>query len=135
MKYKIVANNKLKGALGAMNPRTNKIEINVKAHKGDKRELASTIKHEMLHVKHPNMTEKQVYKKSAKTKLSPAEQSKMVAKLRMKRINYRGGAIKRKFKMDSKSTKPGDMFNKMKSTIINDKKPMSKQNLGIMGLI
>lgn len=137
-KYKIVVNNKLKGGLGAMNPKNNRIEINVKKHKGDRAELASTIKHEMLHVKHPNMTEKQVYKKSAKTKLSPAEQSKMVAKLRMKKINYKSGAVKRKFKMGKVTAKPGDMFNKMKeskSTINSNKSTISKTKLSIMGLV
>lgn len=85
MKYKISVNNKLKGSLGQMDPKTNKIEINVRAHKRrgrvDKAELASTIKHEMMHVKHPKMTEKQVYKRTAKTKIGPQERAQLLAKL------------------------------------------------------
>lgn len=132
-KMKLVVNNKLKGALGASqftkdNKPTGKIEINVKKHKGDKRELASTIKHEMLHVKHPKMTEKDAYKKSKKTAISPMEQNKLIAKLRMKKINYKMGAIKRKFKVaPSENIEPG--------TLINKSKELSKQNLAIRGLI
>lgn len=112
-KSKLSVNNKLKGALGQMDPNTNRIEINVKKHKGDKKELASTIKHEMLHVKHPKMTEKEVYKKSRKTKISPQEQTKLIAKLRNKKINYKVGAIKRKlkFKRDERS-EPGSLISK-----------------------
>ncbi len=82
---KLAVNNKMKGALGKAefkkNTPTGKIEINVKAHKGDKAELASTIKHEILHVKHPKMTEKEVYKRSAKTKIPPQEQTRLLRKL------------------------------------------------------
>lgn len=124
-KFKIGVNNKLKGALGQMDPDTNVIEINVKKHKGDRAELASTIKHEMMHVQHPKMTEKEVYKKTAKTKISPMEQNKLISKLRNKKLNYSGGALKRKFKMGRAETKPGDFINKMNE----------KRRLGVMGLI
>jgi len=114
-KAKLVVNNRLKGSFGAMNPRTNRIEINVKKHKGDKAELASTVKHEMMHVTHPKMTEKQVYKRTAKTKIPFAEQQKLLAKLRNKKLNYKMGATKRKLKMGRISTKPGELINKAKS--------------------
>lgn len=125
-KYKIGVNNKLKGALGQMDPKTNVIEINVKKHKGDRAELASTIKHELMHVEHPKMTEKQVYKKTAKTKIAPMEQDKLIAKLRNKKLNYKMGGLKRKFKMDkSESVSPGSFISRM-----NDEK-----RVAIMGLI
>lgn len=129
-KYKIVVNNKLKGSYGAMNPKTNKIEINLKAHKGDARELASTVKHELLHVNHPKMTEKQVYKKSAKTKLSYAEEQKMLAKLRNRKLNYKTGAIKRKLSITKgESVKPGDLIAKM-----NAQKVPRVKRVSIMGI-
>ena len=106
-KAKIVINNHLKGDFGAMNPKTNKVEINIKAHKGDKAELASTIKHELMHVKHPKMTEKTVYKKTAKTKIPEGEQHKLLAKLRHKKLNYKMGAMKRKYKLGRGSQEPG----------------------------
>lgn len=80
-KYKISVDNKLKGSLGEMDTKTNHIKINVKAHKGDRAELASTIKHELMHVNKPKATEKEVYKATRKTKISPSEQSKLIAKL------------------------------------------------------
>lgn len=113
-KYKIVINNKMRNDYGAMNPKTNKIEINVRAHKGDKAELASTLKHELLHVKHPKMTEKQVYKASAKTKIPPMEQHKLIAKLKNKSRNYKVGALKRKYKLGP-DTKPGDFISQVNS--------------------
>lgn len=147
-KIKLTVNNKLKGALGSsgfkgkgkptkLKP-TGKIEINVKAHKGDKAELASTIKHEMLHVKHPTWTEKKVYKSSQKTKISPMEQSKLISKLRMKSLNYKSGAMKRKFKMGNGKTEAGAFITKMnesKRSIIKSNKPVSKKRIAIMGLV
>lgn len=130
-KPKIKVNNKMKGAYGRMNTETNKIEVNLKAHKKkgklDKVGLASTIKHEMLHVKHPKMTEREVYKKSAKTKISPSEQMKLMSKLKTKQLNYKSGALKRKFKMkrDEKIV-PGTFISKANE---------SKRNLAIKGLI
>jgi len=138
-KSKLRVNNKLKGAFGQMDTKTNKIEINVKAHKGDKQELASTIKHELMHVKHPKMTEKQVYKKTAKTKISPQEQSQLIAKLRMKSLNYKMGAAKRRFKLGKVDTKPGELINKYKSQ--KTAQPQRKNGIsrgvrvGIMGMV
>lgn len=132
-KVKLSVNNKLKGALGAAefkkgNIPTGKIQINVKKHKGDRAELASTIKHELMHVKHPKMTEKEVYKRTAKTKIAPAEQTQLIAKLRSKKLNYKTGALKRKFKMDkSESVEPG--------TFINKAKELSRTQVAIRGLI
>ncbi len=142
-KIKISVNNKMKGSLGSSefkkgNIPTGKIQINIKAHKKDKKELASTIKHELLHVKHPKMTEKEVYKKSKKTAITPQEQSKLLAKINMKNINQKMGGIKRKFKMGDGETKPGDMINKMnesKSAINSDKSSISKTRLSILGLV
>ncbi len=57
------------------------IKINKKKHKGDKKELASTVKHELLHRKHPKMLEKTVYKRSRKTKLKSSEISKLLKKI------------------------------------------------------
>jgi len=132
-KSKLSINNKLKGAMGRMNPKTNKIEINVKNHykrgKLDKAELASTVKHETLHVKHPKMTEKEVYKKSAKTKIPLNEQNKLLAKLRMSKINSKIGGIKRKFKLkSSQGNEPGDLINKY-----NESKSLKR--LAIKGLV
>lgn len=148
-KIKIIINNKLKGALGASDFKgkgrptqlkpTGKIHINVKAHKGNRAELASTIKHEILHVKHPKMTEKQVYKKTSKSKISHAEQSRLISKLRMSKINKKAGSLKRKFKMGKVSTNPGDFISKMnetkRSSIINLNNPLSKRQVAIMGLV
>ncbi len=131
-KKKISINNKLKGALGQMDTKTNKIQINVKKHKKngklDKAELASTIKHELMHVKHPKMTEKEVYKRTAKTKIPLKEQSKLIAKLKHapKMSNQKMGAIKRKLDIKrGEEVKTGDMIARM-----NEKK-----RVALMGLI
>ncbi len=138
-KARIRVNNKLKGAYGRMDPNTNEVEINLKAHKRkgkiDKAELASTIKHELLHVKHPKMTEKQVYKKAAKTKISPAEQDRLVAKMRHKKLNYKVGAIKRKLKMKrSDKTEPGTLINRAKPQAKISAMPPQKR-VAFMGMI
>jgi len=123
-KIKMKVNNKMRGALGRMDPKTNKIEINVKAHGKDKANLASTIKHELLHVKHPKMTEREVYKKSAKTKIDPYEQSKLLSKLRNKSIENKVTEFKKGFKMKGE-VQAGDLITKM-----NEEK-----RLGVMGLV
>lgn len=97
-----------------------KIKINIKDHykkgKLDKSELASTVKHELMHVKHPKMTEKQVYKKTAKTKIPLHEQSKLLAKLRRKKLNYKVGSLKRKLKMKrSDKIEPGTLINRARA--------------------
>ncbi len=115
-KVSISVNNKLKGALGSSEFKgkkaTGKIQINVKKHKGDLRELASTVKHEMMHVRRPNATEKEVYKATAKTKIGPMEQKNLLSKLRMKSLNYKTGSLKRKFKMGKEKVEPGDLIRK-----------------------
>ncbi len=113
-KIKLKVDNKMRGALGMMDPKTNKVRINVKAHKGDKRELASTIKHEMMHVTHPKMTERQVYKKTAKTKIKPQEQSALLTKLHRKSVNYKVGGLKRKYKLGRGDQKPGTFINMLR---------------------
>ena len=135
-KAKIVVNNKLKGALGSAEfhdngKPTGKIHINVKAHKGDKAELASTIKHELTHVKHPKMTEKEVYKRTAKTKIPPKEQKKLLSKLSYA-SPQKVESMKRKYKMEGK---PGDLISKVnESRSISNNQSVSKKRLSIMGL-
>ncbi len=141
-KAKFVINNKMKGDFGAMTPKTNKIEINLKQHmkkgKLDKAELASTIKHELLHVKHPKMAEKEVYKKSAKTKIPPMEQHKLLSKLRNRTRNYKVGALKRKFKLGRGDTKPGEFISKVTNSspyAEGVKETVNPTQIGIRGLI
>ena len=128
-KVKIIINNRLKGSLGASEfvgkgrptdmKATGRIHINIKAHKGDKANLASTIKHELMHVKHPKMTEKEVYKRTAKTKISEKEQSKLLQHLRNKKLNYKTGALKRKFKMNkNEKVEPGTFINKARGLAV-----------------
>lgn len=123
-KLKMKVDNSLGDSYGEMNPDTNEIKINVKAHhkkgKLDTAELASTIKHEMMHVAKPHATEKEVYKATAKTKISPQEQMALISKLRHKR------------------SKPGDMYNafqkKKIKRKINTSQP-SKAPIAIAGLV
>jgi hypothetical protein len=134
-KAKIIVNNNIK-AFGQMDPKTNVVEINKKKHKGDKRQLADTIKHELLHVKHPKMTEKAVYKKTA-PELSQAEQDKLIAKLRMKKLNYKMGAAKRKFKLQGKVA-PGELINQLNAQKTPRNKGETKTSdfkQGVYGLI
>lgn len=137
-KPKIVINNKMK-AFGQTDVKTKVVEINKKKHKGDKKQLADTIKHELYHVKHPKATEKQTYKNTGKLEnMSNSEQNKLIAKLRMKKINYKGGAMKRKLKMKG-DLKAGDMISKMneqkRSNIKSNNQPISKERLAIMGMV
>lgn len=139
-----IVKKKLKGALGITHfdkkNKAIKIEINTKhkQHK-DKAELASTIKHELYHAKYPKATEKETYKATRKSKISQAEQNTLIAKLRTKTLNYKGGAIKRKFKMGRNEAKPGDMISKMneskQSNIKSKSNNLSKQKLAIYGLV
>lgn len=117
-KPRIGVNNKMKGSYGETIISKGKppvIKINVKKHKGDRAELADTIKHELMHARHPKMHEKTVYKKTEKA-LSHAEQEKLISKLRMKKLNYRGGAVKRKLKLGRVKTKPGELITKARAT-------------------
>lgn len=133
MKAKLTINNKLRGKYADMNPDNNHIRINVRAHKKkgklDKAELASTIKHELMHVKHPKMTEKQVYKRTAKTKIPYGEQQKLLAKLRHTKLNRKIGATKRKLKMKRSENAPGALITKANS------QKLSQKDLAIRGLI
>lgn len=76
-KFKI--DNHLK-AYGEEDDRTGVIKVNVKKHKGDKQELANTVKHELMHFHHPKMKEKTVYKK-LKGQIHSKEASKLLKKL------------------------------------------------------
>lgn len=144
-KYKIVVQNGMKDKsgviLGQMDPKTNKIRINVKAraHK-DKAELASTIKHEIMHVKHPKMTEKEVYKKTAKTKISPDEQRALLKKLHRASVHGRDGALRKKLKIaPGAKVGPGDLFNRAKEMSRNvaqqDDGMSIKKRVAFMGLV
>lgn len=125
-KIKISISKKRSGNFAEMNPATNKIKINIKKHikngKLDKAELASTVKHEMLHVTHPHMTEKEVYKKTAKTKIPPQEQSKLLGMLKRKAVNSKVGALKRKYKLGKVDVSPGTFISKMNSQKATPKK-------------
>ncbi len=134
-KYKFKVNNKLKdkigGLLGRANIDTGQIEINVKAHKRNVPKLASTIKHEMLHVKHPKLTEKEVYKCTAQTKIPVSEQAKLLAKLRDTQYGKNVTSLKKKFKLKRDDTvEPGTFISKM-----NSQKELTKKQAGIRGLV
>lgn len=141
-KMKVVVNNKIKayGQVDVSKKKRKKltiIEVNKKKHKGNKAELADTIKHEMEHVKHPNASEKTIHA-STPAHMSQAEQDRLVAKLRMKKLNYKSGAAKRRFKMGPKQTNPGDLISKMNESKRPKNKPsksISKTRLAIMGLM
>ncbi len=108
------------------NKPTGKIKVylhkHVKKGKLDKAELASTIKHELMHFNNPKMTEKEIYKKTAKTKIPMSEQAKLLKKLKM-----------------TPDFKPGDLISKVnesKDSIRNQSnETVSKTRLSIMGLI
>lgn len=139
-KAKIVVNNKMK-AYGQMDPKTNKVEINVAKHKGDKTELANSIHHELLHVKHPSMSEKDVANKADRDtiQMSPAEKNALVAKVRGKKLHYKQGAMKRKFKLGRMEAKPGTFIDQMneikKKDYKSNNQSLSKRDLSIRGLI
>lgn len=132
-KAKFILKKKLKDKHGVYladtDEKTGVIRINTgaKAHK-DKAELASTVKHELLHLRHPNMTEKQVYKRTAKTKIPYAEQQKLLSKIRNKRMNYKMGAQKRKLKIKwGTKVEPGD--------IIKGANANTRKRVAIMGMV
>ncbi len=126
-KVSLRVNNKIK-EYG--NEQGGKIEINVRKHRGDKAELADTIRHEMLHAKHPKASEKSIQKKTKvdMSKMSYPEKEALTKKLRHKALNYKVGAIKRKLKMKPGNVEPGTYINQAKS------KP-STLKIGIMGLV
>jgi hypothetical protein len=76
--YKVLIDNSLKDEkgkpiFGETDTKKRTIKINVKHNKQSKKrgELADTISHELLHAKTPRLSEKQVYKRTAKL---PAKQ-------------------------------------------------------------
>lgn len=128
-KIRISVNNSLK-EFG--NEEGGKIQINVKKHKGDKAELSDTIHHEILHAKHPQASEKAIQKKTKidMSKMTYSEKEKLASKVRMKKINYKIGSIKRKLKVSRQDkVEPGDMINKYSQT-----KP-SRERIAIDGLV
>lgn len=101
---------------------------NKKAGKG---ELLDSIVHESLHAKHKKMSERDVRRKTAKmiANMSPNEKAKYYAKLKTKALNYKTGALKRKYKMDaSVETPPGTFITKANDDRANFR-------AGIYGLI
>lgn len=136
----IGVDNKMKGSYGETTLQKGKrpiIKINVKKHKGDKAELADTIKHEMYHAKHPKATEKTTYKAMPKT-ISHEEQERLISKLRGKKINYKVGAAKRKLGISRRQkTEPGSLIRamnerKQKRTIT--KAISSRERVALMGI-
>jgi hypothetical protein len=119
-KIKIVRNDKLK-EYG--NQQGNKIEINVRKHKGSKAELADTIKHELNHAKHPKASEKTIQKKTQidMSKMSWSEKEVLTKKVRMKKLNWKGGALKRKFKMGPGKVEPGSYLAKVNESKVHKK--------------
>ncbi len=134
-KLKIKINNKIK-SYGQSDTQSGLIEINKKKHKNDKKQLADTIKHEIYHVKHPQASEKATIKNTGKLEnMSKSEQNRLIAKLRMKKLNYQGGALKRKLKMKG-VLKTGDMITKMnEQRSITSNQSISKKRVAIMGLV
>lgn len=115
-KYKIVVNNKIK-AYGQSDTRTKLIEVNKKKHKGNKKELADTVLHEIKHLQHPKWSEKKVANSTPELEnQSESLRQKMLAKLKdaQKTRNYKKGALKRKFHMKSdEKVVPGSFISKM----------------------
>lgn len=152
-KYKIVVNNKMRDAMGNVNidregkssdGKPIKIQINMRAHKKkgklDKAELASTVKHELLHIEEPKLTEKEVASRTAKTKIPPAEQAELLKKLHRTTLAGREGALRKKYKMKpGEKVEPGAIFNKAKEvsqkTAQNEDKMPLKKRVAFMGLI
>ncbi len=56
----------------------------------------------------------------------------------MKAVNYKIGALKRKFKTGKEDMEPGTFIskaNEQKGQITSNKQPISKEKLSIMGLV
>lgn len=134
-KPKIVINNKIK-AFGQTDTKIGRIEINRKKHKGDRSQLADTIKHELYHVKHPKAHEKTVYKKTpAIGSMSKSEEDNLISKLRNKSLNYKVGIAKKKLKLKG-DLKPGDLISKMNDNkVIKNNQLSQKEKISIMGMV
>jgi hypothetical protein len=56
----------------------------------------------------------------------------------MKALNYKIGALKRKYQMGKSDFEPGTLINKVNQpqrSIINDKQPLSKAQIAIRGMV
>ena len=55
----------------------------------------------------------------------------------MKKLNYKIGALKRKFKLGKGEIEPGDFISKInkKSNIKSLEEPLSKEQVAIMGMV
>lgn len=116
-----------------------KIVVNVKKHKGNKAELIDTVKHELLHAKHPKAKEEVIRHKTkeAVREMSFAEKQSLVAKLRSKHNHYAQGVIKRKLQIHGK-TQPGSLISAMNEQKVARKPNQSSSSnfkLGVEGLI
>lgn len=128
-----IVRRKLKGSYGETDFIGNKavrISVDVKKHKGDKKELADTIKHELMHAKHPKMQEKTV-RKAMKKPMSNSEQTKLVQKVQRKSTNYKAGAFKRMLK--TVSNEPGALITRMNEQ--KSSKALTKKDVAIRGLV
>lgn len=71
--------------------------------------------------------------------MSYGEKEKLAAKVRNKKIHYKQGSLKRRYKMGRGKVEPGVLlqkFNESKTHMKNrSAKGISKQRLGIMGLV
>lgn len=130
-----IVKRKLKGSYGETDFIGNKavrISVDVKKHKGNKKELADTIKHELLHAKHPKMLEKTIRTKMKK-EMSAQEQAEMIKKLRTKKLNYKVGTLKRKYKTDS--NEPGALITKYNESKSPKAQTLSRKDVAIRGLV
>jgi hypothetical protein len=75
--YKVMTDNHI-GAFGETDTKKKVVKINLKKNRKSKRkgELSDTIAHEFIHVRHPRLSEKQTYKRTAK--ISQKEKSKLL---------------------------------------------------------
>jgi len=135
-KIKISVDNKIR-AFGE--EQGGKIKINVEKHKGNVKELADSVYHEVFHAKHPQATEKATYKKTheAMKEMSLSEKRALADKVKRKTMHYKAGAVKRKFKMGRGAVEPGAMYKKYKETA-SEKSSSPKKSvdkISIMGLV
>lgn len=130
-----IVKRKLKGSYGETDFIGNKpvrISIDVKKHKGNRKELADTIKHELLHAKNPKMLEKTIRTKMKK-EMSPQEQANMIKKLRTKKLNYKVGSLKRKYK--TVSDEPGALITKYNESKSPKTTTLTRKDVAIRGLV
>lgn len=122
------------------NEQDGKIEVNVKKHQGNRSELADTVRHELNHMKNPKASEKKIIKKTKidMSKMSWGEKEALIKKVRNKKMNYKGGALKRKFKMGRTKVEPGEYISAMNKSKVSKKTNPARTSgfkLGVQALI